>query len=94
MRRRRGLKVNASKSKVIVMNREEGLGCEVHIYGVCLEHVSEFIYLGCVFDEADTDGAKCSRKVASGRRVTGGIRSLFNARDLQTEWDRVFHETF
>ena len=29
--RRRGLKVNANKSKVMVMNREEGLECEVHV---------------------------------------------------------------
>ena len=40
--RRRGLKVNAGKSKVIVLIGEEGLEC--------LEHVSEFKYLGCVLD--------------------------------------------
>ena len=28
--RRRGLKVNAGKSKVTLMNGEEGLECEVH----------------------------------------------------------------
>ena len=46
MYRRRGLKVNTGKSKVIVMNGEEGLECEVHVDGVCLEHVSEFRYFG------------------------------------------------
>ena len=39
---RRGLKVNADKSRVIVLNGEEGLECEVHVDGVHLEHVSEF----------------------------------------------------
>ena len=39
---RRGLKVNAGKSKVMVLNREEGLQCEVHVDGIHLEHVSEF----------------------------------------------------
>ena len=29
--------------------------------GVRLEHVSEFRYLGCVLDEAGTNGAECSR---------------------------------
>ena len=29
--RRKGLKVNAGKSKAIVMNGEEGLKCEVHV---------------------------------------------------------------
>ena len=37
--RRRGLKVNAGKSKVMVVNGEEGLEYEVHIDRICLEHV-------------------------------------------------------
>ena len=52
--RRRGLKVNAGKSKVMVMNGEEGLECEVHVDGVRLDHVSEVKYFGCVLDEAGT----------------------------------------
>ena len=43
--RRRGLKVNSGKSKVMVMNGEEGLECEVHVDGVRLEHVFKFKYL-------------------------------------------------
>ena len=87
---RRGLKVNAVKNKVMVLN---GLECVVHVDGIRLEHVSEFKYLGCVLDESGTDAAECSRKVASGRRVTGDIRSLVNARDLQLNCARVLHET-
>ena len=37
--RRRGLKVNVGMSKVMVMNEEEGLECEVHVDGIRLEHV-------------------------------------------------------
>ena len=33
-------------------------------------------------DESGTDGAECSRKVVSGMRVAGAIRSLVNARAL------------
>ena len=44
-------------------------------------------------DELGADGAECSRKVASGRRVAGVIRSLVNTRALQLECARVFHET-
>ena len=40
--RRRGLKVNASKSKVMVLNGEKGLECEVHVDGIRLEDVSEY----------------------------------------------------
>ena len=77
--------VTAGKSKVMVLNGGEGLECEVHVDGIRLEHVSKFKSLGCVLDESDTDGAECSRKVASGRRVVGAIRSLVYARDLQLE---------
>ena len=48
--------------------------------------------MGCVLDESGTDEAECSRKVASRRRVAGAIRSLVNAKDLQLECARVFHE--
>ena len=73
--RRRGLKVNAGKSKVVVLNGEEGLECEVHVDGICSEHVPEFKYFGCVLNESVTYGAECSRKVGRGRRVAGAISS-------------------
>ena len=91
--RRRGLKVNAGKSKVMVLNGEKGLECKVHVDGIRLEGVSEFKYLGCVLDELVTDGAECSRKVKCGRRVAGTIRSLVNYRDLQLVCARILHET-
>ena len=67
--------------------------CDIHVDGICLEHVSEYKYLGCVLDVSGTDRAECSRKMASRRRGSGAIRSLINARDLQLEFDRVLHET-
>ena len=45
MCRRRGLKFDAGKSKVMVLNGEEGFAYEVYIEGIRLEHVSEFNYL-------------------------------------------------
>ena len=38
--RKRGLKVNAGKSKKRVSNGEEGLDCKVHVDEIFLEHVS------------------------------------------------------
>ena len=69
--RRRGLKFNAGKIKVMVLGGEEGLECEVCVDGIRLEHVSELKYLKCVLDESGrpTNEVECSRKVASGRRV-------------------------
>ena len=54
---------------------------------------SELKYLGCVLGESGTDEADCSRKVASGRKVAGAIRSLVNVRDLQLEYARALQET-
>ena len=44
-------------------------------------------------DESGTDGAECSSKVESGRRVTGANKSLVYARDLELQCARVLHET-
>ena len=44
-------------------------------------------------DESSTDETECSRKVVSGRRVAGAIRSLINAWSLQLEYARVLHES-
>ena len=80
--RRRGLKINAGKSKVIALNGEGELECEVCVDGKELEHVSEFKYLGCVLDEA----------VSHGKRVAGAIRSMVNSRGLQPKCARVLYE--
>ena len=93
MCRRRGLKVKAGKSKVIIMNGKEGLEYEIPKDRIRIEHVSEFKYLGCILDESGTDGPEFRRKVTSGRRVAGAIRSLVNARDLQLECTCILHET-
>ena len=55
VRRRRGLKIDAAKSKVIVLGGEKGLECEVCVDRIRLEHVSEFKYFGYVLVESFTD---------------------------------------
>ena len=87
MFRGKGLKVNAGKSNVMVFSGEEGLRFEV-----CVEQVSEFKYLGCVLDKSGTNEEECSRKVVSGRKAAGAIRSLVNAKSLQLQCARVLHE--
>ena len=42
--RRRGLRFSAGKRKVMVLNGEERLECEVYVDAIRLEHVSEFKY--------------------------------------------------
>ena len=69
-------KVNAGKSKMMVLNRKEELKCEVHVNGIYLDNFSEFIYLGYVLDETGMDGIECNRKMVSGKRVAGATKSL------------------
>ena len=81
---------------MIVLNGEEGLECELHIDVICLEHVTEFNYWRCVLAESGTDGAECSRKVASGRKVADCLCMFFcmavrqcygkKRRDLEYRW--------
>ena len=42
MCRRRDLKVSAGKNKMMVLNGEEGLECEILVDEIQLENVSEF----------------------------------------------------
>ena len=70
-----------------------GLECDSRIKGERSEQTSEFKYLGCIFDESGTDVVECRRKVVSGRKAEGTIRSLVNARGLQLECARVLHES-
>ena len=91
--KRRDLKFNAGKSKVIMLGGEEGLECEVCVDGMRLEHVSEFKYLGYVLEESGIDEADCRRKVASGRRVGGTIRSLVNTKGLKLDCAKVLRES-
>ena len=91
--RKRGLKINAGKNKVMALGRDEELEGEVCVDGIQLDHLSEFKYLGYDLDELGTGEAVCCRKLTSGRRVAGAIRFLGNARDLQLECGRVLHES-
>ena len=45
--------------------------------------------MGFVLGESGTDEAEGIRRVASGRKVAGAIRSLVNIKDLQIERPRV-----
>src|SRR5678815_3688058 len=87
--KRKGLKVNVDKSKVMVVS-EDSPQCEAMLDGEQLEQVSEFKYLGYVLDEKGTDDAECSRKVVNGRKVAGAIKSLVNVKGLSLT--RVLHE--
>ena len=74
--RRRGLKVNEGKSKVMELGGVERLECEVCVDGMRLEHVPEFKHLGCVLDESGTYEVEGRTTGVSEGRVAGTIRTL------------------
>ena len=53
--RKRSMKINADKNKLMVLNRKENLEIEVDVNRMQLEHVSEFKYLVCLSNESGTD---------------------------------------
>ena len=69
---RRGLKVNADKSMVMILNGEEGLECEVRVHRVQLEHASEFKEMGCVL----MNQVLMRQSVVGRWRVGGGLQVL------------------
>ena len=72
--RRRGLKINAGKSKIMVLGGEEKLECEVCVDEMRFEHVSEFKYLGRVLDKLCTYEAECRRcRGGEGLQVVLGL---------------------
>ena len=54
VRRRRGLKVNADKSTVMVLNKKDGFEYNVSLERSRLEDVTEFKYLECILDGAQS----------------------------------------
>ena len=87
--RRRGLKVNAGKSKVMVLNGKEGLKYEVHVDGIRLSMSWNLNIWGVFW----INQVQMEQNVIERWRFAGAIRSLVNARDLQLEYARAFHET-
>ena len=72
--RKKDLKVNEGKSKVMLMNQEDGLKFEVHLMGF-IQSMCPNSNIWDVFQTTGTDGAKCNRKVANGKGMVDAIRS-------------------
>ena len=66
---RRGLKINADKSKVLIVGGREDEGHVVSLDGKVLENVKEFSYLGSTLNGKGTDGNDCDKRVKKGRKI-------------------------
>ena len=79
---RRDLKVNAEKSKVMVLGGEEELEHEVSVDGMRLEHVSEFKYL---FWKNQAQMRQSAQEGDKWEEDFSATRSLVNGKDLQLD---------
>ena len=69
------MKANAVKSKVMVINGEDELECEVHVDRVCLEHVFKFKYLD-IWDVFWTNQVQMGQNVVGRWKGGGGWQVL------------------
>lgn len=72
-----GLKVNVKKTKICVFSRS-GIMNESTFYlgGEAIEEVSEFVYLGRLFENNGSVTKEIDRRVGAGRRVIGGVNAI------------------
>ena len=74
--RRRLIKANGSKSKIIVIERNGNTGCNISINGENMEVVNEFKYLGCMIGKRGTCEAEVTSRIKAGRQVAGAMMKI------------------
>ncbi|CAG5039926.1 unnamed protein product [Parnassius apollo] len=88
----RAMKVNASKTKVMVFEREESKTiCEIRIEGELIEQVDEFVYLGCVFSRDGRYDKDIERRVNAGNRVNGALHSIVKVKYCEVKMCQKRH---
>ncbi|CAK1597415.1 unnamed protein product [Parnassius mnemosyne] len=88
----KGMKVNRSKTKVMVFEREESKTiCEIRIEGELVEQVDEFVYLGCVFSRDGRYDKDIERRVNAGNRVNGALHSIVKSQNVSKKARMAIH---
>ena len=90
--KRRLLKINAGKSKVMVVERNGHSVPEVTIDGTVLEVVDKFTYLGALLDKRGLGEAEVSSRVKKGRKVVGCVGELKRKYKMRGDALRSIHE--
>lgn len=79
---RRKLKVNADKSKVMVVSRDGGYGVDVLLNGERMEQVECFKYLGSNMHESGRTNAEIGYRAGEGEKVGGVLRAVWRNKRL------------
>jgi hypothetical protein len=91
--KRRNLKMNADKCKVMVFERSGESECEITIDGEVLEVVNEFKYLGSVLEKKGGCDRDVNNRVVHGRRVAGIMSKIVNKHGLSVDCSRGLYES-
>jgi hypothetical protein len=80
---RKGMKMNVSKTKVMVFEKDEvTTGCEIMVGVERLEQVEEFVYLGTLFTRDGKNEKDIERRVNAGNRVNGALHAFMGSQKV------------
>lgn len=89
---RKGMKVNVSKTKVMVIERDECMTeCDIMIGGEKIEQVREFVYLGSMFTRDGKYEGDVERRVKAGNRVNGALHAFMSSQKVSNRARLAVH---
>ena len=91
--KKRNLKVNANKSKVMVFERSEDTECRVSLEGEEMENVRVFKYLGSVMSKDGSLEEEVRERVQQGRKVAGSLKAVIKNREVSMDVKRSLHDS-
>ncbi|GBP71599.1 hypothetical protein EVAR_10812_1 [Eumeta japonica] len=90
--KKRGMKVNIDKTKVIVVERGESVTeCDILIEGQKVEQVKEFVHLGSLFTNDSKHDSDIERRVNAGNKVNGALLAIMNSKSVSRQAHLVIH---
>ncbi|CAG9134602.1 unnamed protein product [Plutella xylostella] len=90
--KRKGMKVNVNKTKVMVFEREEEVTeCKITIENEKVEQVNEFVYLGCLFTRDGKCEGDIERRVKAGNKVNGALHSFMRSQNVSQKARLAVH---
>ncbi|XP_063542355.1 uncharacterized protein LOC134750982 [Cydia strobilella] len=89
---RKGMKINVSKTKVMVFEKEEYMtNCEILIGQERVEQVKEFVYLGTLFTRNGKHDKDIERRVSAGNRVNGALNAFMSSQKVSQKARLAVH---
>ena len=90
---RRKLKVNVSKSKVMVVSKNGGFNVNVQLNGERMEQVQCFRYLGSDIHECGGMNEEFGHRAREGEKVGGALRAVWRNKRMSMEAMRGMYES-